>query len=190
MWFAARLIGTALLGVLLGLASAYVAVTSLRGENVVSNGPWSTNLATGGADADIYTRAYVALTGLFALNKNETIYYGADKDSGGAPLDGHCSYRIEGSDPDARWWSITLYAADDYLIPNAANRYSLSKTSIVRQGDGGFVIRLSTVPETGNWIPTSPDGFQVTLRLYNPGQAVRDNPAGVALPSITKEACS
>lgn len=190
MWFVARLIGALILATGLGLGSAYLAVMSLRGEHVINNGPWSTSLATGGTDADMYTRDYIALTGLLALNKNETIYYFADKDSAGAPLDGHCSYRVEGRDPDARWWSITLYGRDNYLIPSPSNRYSVSKTNVVRGAEDAWVVRLSTVQEPNNWIATSPDGFQVTLRLYNPGESVRNDPATAPLPAIVKEACT
>jgi hypothetical protein len=190
VWFAARLVGAVFLGVALGLGSAYYAVTSLRSEHAVMNGPWTTSLETGGINADMYTRTFVALTGLLALNKDETIYFGADKDSAGAPLDGHCSYRIEGHDPDTRWWSITLYGRDNFLIPNSANRYAVSQTNVVRAADGSFTIRLSTTAEAGNWIATSPDGFQITLRLYNPGALVKKNPATVSLPAIVKEACA
>ena len=190
MWFVARLIVAVLLALVIGAGSAYLAINSLSGDAVVINGPWTTSLATGGVKADQYTRAYVALTGLLALNKDETIYFGANKDSAGEALDGHCTYRMEGSDPDARWWSITLYGADNFLIPNAANRFSISKNSVTRTADGAFVIRLSSVEETGNWIATAPDGFQITLRLYNPGPTVKENPGAAPLPSIVKEACT
>ena len=190
MWFVARLIGALVLGVALGLGSAYFAIMSLRGEHVVNNGPWTTSLAAGGVGADMYTRDYVAVTGLLALSKEETIYFGADKDSTGAALDGHCTYRIEGHDPDARWWSITLYARDNYLIPNPSNRYSVSQTNVVRNAEGAWIVRLSSTEEPNNWIATSPDGFQITLRLYNPGEAVRKDPATAPLPSIVKEACT
>ena len=66
----------------------------------------------------------------------------------------------------------------------------MSKSNIVRGADGAFSVRLSTTPEDGNWIATSEHGFEVTLRLYNPGDSVRARPEAVALPSITKEACS
>ena len=132
----------------------------------------------------------VAIAGLLVLNKDETIYYGAEADSAGAPFDAKCAYRIEGHDPDARWWSITAYGKDHYLIDNPAKRYSVSKTSVTRAVDGSFVIRISTAPDAQNWIAASPDGFQLTLRLYNPGPTVRDDPAAVPLPAITKEACS
>lgn len=190
VWFAVRLAGGLVLALALGLGSAYWSVMSLRGEHAIKNGPWTTSLATGGIDADGYTRAFVALTGLLALNKDEAIYYGASSDSNGADLDADCAYRIEGSDPDARWWSITLYADDNYLIPNPANRYSVSQSNVVRAADGTFVIRLSSTEEPNNWIATSPDGFQITLRLYNPGASVKNDPASAVLPSIVKEACT
>ena len=191
MRFVLHLIGAIVVAIALGLGSAYyVARYALQGDAIVTNGSWTTNLATGGADADMYTRAFVALTGLLALNKNETIYYNATEDSDGNTFDGRCTYRIEGRDPDARWWSMTVYGRDHYLIDNPSKRFSVSQTSIAREPGGTFVVRLSTVEETGNWIATSPDGFQVTLRLYNPGASVKEKPASVPLPKIVKESCS
>jgi hypothetical protein len=192
MKFLLRLLAALVLAGVLGLGSAYFAPRIVAGrDNAVTNGPWQTNLAAGGADADTYTRTFVALTGLLALNKDETIYYNATTDSAGDTLDGACTYRIEGRDPDARWWSFTVYANDHFLVDTTpTKRYSVSKTSVIRTPDGTFVVRLSTAEEANNWIATSPDGFQVTMRLYNPGASVKDNPASAPLPSIVKEACS
>jgi hypothetical protein len=179
------------LAVLLGLGSAYVAIQQAgSADGSVTNGAWYADLTAGGADAGMHTRARVAVLGLLALNKHETIYYTARTDSAGERLSGACSYRIEGRDPDARWWSITAYASDNFLIDNPGNRYSVSKNTVVRGPDGSFVIRLSLEPEAHNAIATSPDGFDVTLRLYNPGPTVLKDPSGVPLPVIVKEACS
>ena len=191
MRFLLRLLAAVVLAVVLGLGSAYVAARfAVPGDSAIENGPWSTSLAAGGTNADAYTRALVAITGLLALNKDETIYFGATKDSAGETLDGDCSYRIEGRDPDARWWSITVYGNDHFLIDTPSRRYSISKANVVRGADGAFTVRLSTVEETGNWIATSADGFQLTLRLYNPGATVKGDPASVPLPAIVKESCS
>ena len=130
------------------------------------------------------------LFGLLALNKSETVYYTARTDSAGERFDGACSYRIEGRDPDARWWSLTAYGNDSFLIDNPGRLYSVSRNTVVRSPDGTFVIRLSTQAEGQNAIATSPDGFDVTLRLYNPGPSVLESPSTVPLPTITKEACS
>jgi len=127
--------------------------------------------------------------GLLALNRNETIYYNAARDSQGNSLAGNCIYRIIGRDPDARWWSITAYGADEYLIANRAHRYSVSKDSIVRRGDGTFVAIASRGQAGANWIPVGDGRFSLTLRLYNPGAAVRENPGGVNLPSIARTSC-
>lgn len=191
MKFLLRLLTALVLAGVFGFGSAYLAPRYMaQGDTSVANGPWQTNLAAGGAGADVYTRTYVALTGLLALNKDETIYYNASTDSAGERLNGACTYRIEGRDPDARWWSFTVYASDHFLVDTPTKRYSISKTSVIRTPDGAFVVRLSTTEEADNWIATSPDGFQVTLRLYNPGASVKDNPASAPLPAIVKEACS
>lgn len=186
-----RLAGATVLSIVLGLGSAFYGIRYMTGSrSVIQNGAWFADMTTGGADATMYTRARVAIVGLLALNRSETIYFTARRDSAGDALDGHCSYRIEGRDPDARWWSITAYASDNYLIDHPAKRYSVSKNSVARAPDGSFVVRLSTSAEPNNWIATSVDGFDVTLRLYNPGEGVIKDPAAVSLPSITKEACS
>lgn len=191
MWFLLRLFSGVMLALFLGLSSAYYSARNVGFEKfIVSNGPWTTDLTSGGVDAGMYTRARVAIAGLLALNQSEAIYYIAKRDSAGDMLDGNCSYRIEGRDPDARWWSITAYANDNFLIDTPSHNYSVSKTSVVRSADGTFVVRLSTVAEQQNWIATSPDGFDVMLRLYNPGTSVVQNPSATLLPSITKEVCS
>ena len=84
----------------------------------VSDGPWSTSLDTGSSEGGPYLRARIAVHGLLALSREETVYYSALRDSDGADLVGNCSYRLEGRDPPTRWWSITAYGADDFLIPN------------------------------------------------------------------------
>ncbi len=184
-------LGAIAVGLGLGLGSAYFAVWRIaESELITKNGPWLTLLAAGSPDADMYTRTAVALGAIGALRKEETIYFFARKDSAGNDLRGECSYRIEGRDLDARWWSITLYGNDNFLIDNPSNRYSISKTNVVRGSDGTFVIRLSRTQTSVNWIATSRKGFRVTLRIYNPGASVSDHPATAALPAIVREECS
>ena len=191
MRFVLKLFGALVAAIVLGLGSAYYAVSvQTWGKTAVVNGPWTTNLAAGATTADMYTRAAVAIGGLLALNKSETIYYGAVADSTGEAFDPKCTYRIGGRDPDARWWSVTAYGKDRFLIDSPKQRYSVSKSNVVRTADGNFVIRVSTAEQTENWIAGSVEGFILTLRLYNPGPSVIADPHNVPLPAITKEACS
>jgi hypothetical protein len=190
MKLALKIAATLFAGIALGLLATWLIV--LRGgmPGGVSDGPWHTNLSIGSAGGDIYTRASVAAHGLLALNRSETIYYTAFADDSGNTFNGACSYEIAGRDPDARWWSITAYASDDFLIPNAADRYSISKNAVRRERDGGFVATVGPNVAERNWIPvTANDSFSLTLRLYNPGAGVVRDPAHAPLPSIKKVSC-
>jgi hypothetical protein len=190
MSFFLKSLVTVILGTVLGLAATWA--VAFRGDmpGGIDDGPWRTNLSIGSAAGDMRTRAAVALHGLLALNRSETIYYSATTDDSGARLDGACTYGIVGRDPDSRWWSITAYGADDYLIANAAGHYSVSKNSVARDSAGAFVADVSASSRAANWIPVAKAPFSLTLRLYNPGAGVAADPAHAALPKIEKVSCS
>jgi hypothetical protein len=159
-------------------------------KSLIVNGPWRTSLAVGSPRAGMYLRAWVALNGLFALNKTETIYFSADTDEHGQPLRSGCDYRVEGGDIAARWWSITVYGADNFLIPNEAMRYAFSSRDIARNADNHYAIALSSTPKTGNWLPSGrQDQLNLSLRLYNPSPEVYQKPGELELPRIIREAC-
>jgi hypothetical protein len=94
-----------------------------------------------------------------------------------------------GLDPPARWWSITAYGADDFLIPNTADSYSASMNSVTRRKDGTFAVTLSQQQPEGDWIPVAAGHFDLTIRLYNPQAEVAADLARVVLPTIKKIAC-
>jgi len=156
----------------------------------IQNGPWGTSLAIGSTSANPYLRAWIAKHGLLALDKSETIYLSAYDDDNGEPLAGDADYIIQGRPPDARWWSITAYGEDDFLIANDQNRYSFSTTDIKFEPDGTFKIYLSRTPKEGNWLPAGEaKSLSLSLRLYNPGPAYYDAKTleTVELPHIIKE---
>lgn len=182
--------GVAVLGLVLGLGSAFLALRmgGLGGGATV--GPWSASLTAGSIDADMYTRARVARYGLLALDKKETLYYTARTDSDGAPLSGSCTYVVKGRDLAARWWSVTAYGPDSFLIPNDANLYSFAKTTVKREADGGYIVRISADKQEGNWLPVKAgESFDMTARFYNPEPAVYAAPQSAVLPTIAKESC-
>ncbi len=186
-----KLLVTAICGIALGLFATWVLV--VRGAPMggdVGDGPWRTSLAVGSAEGGAWLRASVALHGLLALNRSETIYYTATTDSTGGKLDAHCLYRVIGRDPPARWWSITAYGPDDFLIPSPRHLYSVSMTSIRRHPDGGFVVTLTRDAAKADEIATGRGTFSLTLRLYNPHAAVAADPAHVTLPSIVRAGCT
>ena len=186
---ALKVVAVLVIGTLLGLAATWATVVRGTMGGNVSDGPWHTSLYAGSREGSAYLRASIALHGLLALNRHETIYYTAATDSDGEALRGNCIYQLEGRDPPARWWSITAYGADDFLIPNAAERYSVSMNSVARRADGSFTATLSKGQGGANWIPVADGPFNVSIRLYNPQDAVAADPVHVALPAIRKASC-
>ena len=183
------LVGLGAVGWLLGLASVAVVLARPATEDL-RVGSWETAPAAGSRNASAHTRARVAIGGLFALDARETRYYRATADSDGRPLTGACDYRVRGGDLDARWWSITAYGRDQFLIPNEAGRYSFSKTTIEREPDDRFEIRVSAYPQPGNWLPVKDRApFDLLARFYVPGEAVARSPGSATLPIVERAEC-
>jgi hypothetical protein len=194
-WLAAALL-TLLLSVILMIRT----ISTGLGSMSVDNGNWTTNISTGSADAGVMLKATIAMGGLLASTRENSMYYRLNSVAG-EPLRLNCRYRIEGDDYDADWWSVTAYGWDNYLIPNRLKRYSFNNENILRRDDGSWVIHVAAQEQSGNWLPVGPSGaptwrklpdydFDLLLRLYTPGQAYLDTPQSAALPIVTLEGCS
>lgn len=177
-----------LAAVVIGVASAWLWLTRV-GMSGVDAGIWRTNLLAGSREADAYTRARIALGAVLALDRGETLYYTTDHDNEGNTLRAECRYRIDGTPPPARWWSITAYAADHFLFANAERRYSISGENALLDDAGRFAALIS--PRSGDpdmpWIPTSgTGGMRLTLRLYGAGEPLQRDPGALAAPSVKR----
>jgi hypothetical protein len=176
-------------GVVIGLASAWAAISF--GASSVSEryGQWSYNKAAGSTAADPYTRAIIARVGLLALSAREARYYNLYEDEHGRPLSESCIYELTGRPLDARWWSATLYADDNFLAQNNDNAHSIDATRI--GNDRAWSARISPVRgDAVNWISSraARRGFSITLRVYNPQRDFHAN--ADSLPTLTTISCA
>jgi hypothetical protein len=179
-----------LTALILGVGSAVWVINAAPGFGAIRNVAWTTSPLIGSAEAGMYLRAVVAKIALFTLTRTETIYYTAVTDDAGEPLRVECDYLIEGRDVDARWWSITAYGEEHFLIPNAWNRYSYNMKNITRDEKDGYKIHLSGTPKQGSWLPSGDRGrLSLTLRAYNPAPSLYENMATADLPRIRKVGC-
>ena len=96
-------------GLVVGAGSA---VVYMRQGMAPAGGGWMGSKVTGSVDADAWTRARVALSGLLALNRSQALYFVRQTDEAGRPLLETCRYRVSGGPLPGRWWSITVYAPD------------------------------------------------------------------------------
>jgi len=185
-----EILGIVLVALVIGVGSAVWVIDSFSKVQAVKDGAWTSNPLVGSVQANMYLRATIARIALFALSRTEALYYNAFTDEEGDPLRPECDYIIEGADLPARWWSITAYDKDHFLIPNALNRYSYNMKNIRRDEQGRYKIHLSRTPKDQNWLPAAKQGtMSLTLRAYNPAPALRENMWKAELPKITKAGC-
>lgn len=183
------LLAAAVIGILAGAGSAFAVLANGEMIGSVRQGEWLGNRNAGSTAADPYTRAVIARTGLLALSREETIYFTAYEDAPGQTLRENCSYELSGGPLPARWWSVTIYAPDNYLPVNGDEAQSVDATRI---GDAGaWTARVSPTRDVAaNWISSRNAGdFSLTLRLYHPSPEARASAASIPFPRIRRLDC-
>lgn len=186
-----RAVGLVVTGFALGLGSAVACGIAAFRAGGVQVGPWTTNLDVGSRAASPWLRAGVALGGFLALDRSETLYFAAFDDDDGRTLSRRCSYRVEGDVPDARWWSVTVYGADGFLISNRARRYAFGASDGVRRG--AVTMELAPRSDDPRVVPLGDEpadaSFSLALRLYEPSPTIVRDPRRARLPRIRRLAC-
>ncbi|HRO02678.1 MAG TPA: DUF1214 domain-containing protein [Terricaulis sp.] len=181
----------ALVGVGLGVASAWAALEFGRASFMERYGAWTHSRAAGSVGADPYTRAVIAREGLLALSAREALYFNLAEDSQGRPLSEACVYELSGPPLETRWWSVTLYARDHFLAQNGDHAAAIDATRIRYDGDGRWRARVAPVRgEAAHWLSSrnTHSGFSLTLRVYNPRREFRAS--AESLPVLTTLNCA
>ncbi len=179
------------LGLLGGSALAVQQVRGGLNDGMIAVGPWQTGKSFGTVDVSTLTRAKVALSGLLALPSTEAMYFTAQTDSDGRPLDGRCNYVVRGGKLDGRWWSVTLYEGEGWLVKNAAERWSVPASAVALDEAGRWSFVVSPTTQRGTWLPTgSVPAFDLTLRLYHPSPMTIKSPETAQLPTIERKGCA
>jgi hypothetical protein len=148
-------------------------------------------------------RAIVTQQGLGANLPEDAIYPLNLGDESGRPLDGANKYIInfeKGAAPPVNaFWSITLYDADDFQVPNTMNRFAVSSWMPFKYNPDGLLSLYFQNENPGkdkeaNWLPAPKGAFNLTMRLYGPKSEAltgRWNPPPVTktqgLPALTAQ---
>jgi hypothetical protein len=135
---------------------------------------------------DYFARTAVAKSNILVNAPAETTYLYQDLDASGAPLNGANRYTVtfakDQTPPAYGFWSLTLYDAQHFFVPNELKRYSLgTKNKTLRYAaDGSLTIYVQADPPTdsaqrANWLPAPKNAdFSLFIRTYWPKTAVLD----------------
>ncbi len=135
---------------------------------------------------DYLYRAYVALTGLAALEPAEAIYLACGIDSNGDPLSGANAYRLtfpaDRLPPARAFWSLAMYEVTPegraFFIDNPIGRYSIGDRTpgLQKSADGSLTIYLQRErPDSeraANWLPAPSGPMRLVLRAYEPEESL------------------
>lgn len=173
----------------LALGMAFLIMTLVEKKARTYVGPWYIILPNEGHNNGMYTRAWYTLTALFGLKKDEQIYFVAETDHTGAPLKAEADYLVRGGSLDCRWWNITVYGQDRYLIKHPENRYSFSNFDLLDNNKDRYEFQLSSKQKKGHWLFTGRKGnrFSLMLRINNPPRHMIDRPGEILLPEIRRK---
>lgn len=180
-------------GLLSALAFSGILSDRIRLGDAVSIDDWHSNWSIGTDVLDPYTKAWVSRYGLFALRRDEAVYFNTKHDSSGQPLKEGCTYTTTIPEQPGEWWSLTAYNSAGFLPKNADASLSFDALKAAdlqtRQ-----VILTSTSPagEDAAWVSTRGAGtFDLTLRVYLPtSEAIANPEAHFQMPAIDRVSCA
>jgi hypothetical protein len=145
---------------------------------------WSSVDNTAAFGTDYFARTAVAKSNILVNAPRETKYLYQDLDGQGQRLNGARRYTVtfpKGQTPPAHgFWSLTLYDAAHFFVPNELDRYSLgTKNKDLQTGsDGSLTIYVQADPpppaQRANWLPSPKGDFSLYLRAYWPQDSVID----------------
>ncbi len=147
----------------------------VMGKNV--NG-WLFTTETGLYGTGYLNRALITAIGLGANRPQDAIYPTSERDATGKEYDGASNKYVmhieRGQFPPVDgFWSITMYDANYFFVPNALDRYTLSaRNQFVTNPDGSVDLYLQAdapgKDKEANWLPAPRAKFIPMLRLYWP----------------------
>jgi len=175
----------------IGLGLTWLSVSRGFTAGGLTIGAWTAQPKAGTADIDPYSRAVIERNGTLPIGIGDGVTFAARTDDAGHPLDGRCDVMLEGTTPQARFFTVTLYTPEGNLISNILKRSGFTSQELIRNGDGSFRISIGPKVRPGNWLPTGGvERYFILLRLY-------DTPVGIQtragretpMPSVTRGAC-
>ena len=197
------ILSAAMLGLIGGLGSALtlsgLLSDQIRLGEIVEIDGWRSNWSIGTEAVDPYTKAWIARYGLFALRREEAVYFFTTLDAASQPLNDACVYALDLDEQPGSWWSVTVYDGEGYLPKNADGRLSFDATKATGL-ESRRVVLSAEMPDAGAemdedaayWVSTRNAGaFDVTLRVYQPTPFAIENPAqAFVLPQVERLSCA
>jgi hypothetical protein len=158
---------------------------------------WMFTTKTGIYGTDYLQRALITAIGLGANRPQDAVYPTGEKDADGKEFDGASKKYVvhieKGQMPPVDgFWSITMYDAAYFFVPNPLNRYTVSsRNKFATNADGSVDLYLQAdspgKAKEANWLPAPKAKFVPMLRLYWPKETPPSIIDGTWTPPAIKQ---
>jgi hypothetical protein len=148
----------------------------VTGDNKLING-WVFTTKTGLYGTNYRMRALITAIGLGANRPQDAVYPTSVGPNALKTYSGANKYKMHFNrgelPPVDGFWSLTMYDANYFFVPNSINRYTVSQRSKLEANADGSVDLYVQSESPGkaleqNWLPAPKDKFMLMLRLYWP----------------------
>src|SRR5690606_2328288 len=128
-------------------------------------------------------------SGALELGASEGLRFLATTDSDNRRLDRGCRYRIDGSTPPARFWTLAPVAPDSGApITRPDGPADFHSARLARAGDGSVELYVSRTLAPQNWLEIAGEGaFDLVLTLYDTSSLSGAGANVATLPAIIRE---
>ena len=149
---------------------------ALTGDSKLTDG-WFFTTKTGLYGTNYLMRALVTAIGLGANRPQDAVYptsEGPDILKTYSGANHYVMHFNKGELPPVDgFWSLTMYDADYFFVPNPINRYTVSQRNKLKANNDGSVDLYIQNDSPGkdkeqNWLPAPKDKFILMMRLYWP----------------------
>jgi hypothetical protein len=154
----------------------YLKESPLTGDSKLSDG-WFFTTKTGLYGTNYRIRALITAIGLGANRPQDAVYptsQGPDLIKTYSGANKYVLHFNKGETPPVDgFWSLTMYDADYFFVPNPINRYTVSQRNKFQVNADGSVDLYIQNESPGkskeqNWLPAPKDKFILMMRLYWP----------------------
>ena len=175
-----------------GFGLSWYALTDGKFFGTIDIGPWTAWRDVGNPAPDPYTRAFIARSAGLQLGTSEGLQFIATTDSDSRKLDRTCSYRIDGTTPVARFWTLTAVEPQSgALITRDDAPADVESDRLARAEDGSIELHVGKRLSPRNWLEITGDGpFSLVLTLYDTASLTGTGTEGASLPTIIREDCA
>jgi hypothetical protein len=152
----------------------------VAGDMKLENG-WVFTTKTGIYGENYIQRALITAIGLGANRPEDAVYPTSEGSSIVSSYTGEKKYVMhfnKGELPPVNgFWSLTMYDANYFFVPNPINRQSISaRQDLKPNADGSVDLYIQNgspgADKESNWLPAPKDKFILMLRLYWPKETV------------------